>query len=160
MLYVPSTEIDKRDPQRSATGDPLCLAQHSPTEAGSFAYEIWPASMLARQLWVLCGLQWPELQLSTDRPPWFIDSTVFVYGAIADALRIKNIRMAADTDPYFNPQLADKYEIKYEQGVQLAINSNQAKAQTDFQVNRLPGLYGMGSTYMQSHDADLDDWGI
>jgi hypothetical protein len=160
MLYVPVQEIDRKDPQRTAIGDPLCLVQHSPTEAGNFCVELWPAPLGARQLGVLCQTSWPPLELDTDPPPWFIDSTVFVYGACADLLRIKNVRFASETDPFFNPQLAQEYEVKYEQGLIRAVNNNQAKTQTSFSVDRLPGMYGMGAGYWQKHDGDLDDWNL
>lgn len=157
-VYVPVEIVDKIDPQRTATGDPLALVQHSPSEAGSFCQEIWPAPQNARQLWVLCGLQWPELIIDSDRPPWFMDPNMFVNGAIADALRIKNIRFAADSDPYFNPQLARDYEMKYQNMLQLAVNANESKAQRAYSHNWEEIFGNLGANYWQRHDISVDFW--
>lgn len=159
-VYVPVEIVDKIDPQRTATGDPLALVQHSPTEAGSFCQEIWPAPQCARQLWVLCGLQWPDLVIDTDRPPWFMDPNMFVNGAIADALRIKNIRFVTDVDPYFNPQLARDYEAMYQKDLQLAVNANESKAQRAY-THSWEEIFGnLGANYWQRHDISVDYWSL
>lgn len=158
--YIPLERVDITDPQRSQTGDPLGLVQHSPTPAGSMTYEVWPAPGTARQLYVLCGLQWPELKMQNDRPPWFMDPNLFVTGACADALRIKNIRSVMDQDPYWNPDLAMQYEQMYRIQLQEVVNSDEAKAQRAFNHDWQNILAAGGANYWKAHDPDLSAWSL
>jgi hypothetical protein len=153
-IYVPMESINQSDPQRSLSqGDPFALVQAWPTEAGSMLYEAYPTITSARQLTCLCGLQWPELKLDTDRPPWFIDPNLFVEGAIADSLRIKNLRQFGATDPYFNPDLAMTYEQMFRLHLQECVNADEAKAQRAFSHMR-QNLFP-GGNWAVNHDQDL-----
>lgn len=159
-IYYPFEKLDLVDPQRTATGDPLCLAQYSPTEAGTMQYEVYPQVTTARQLYCVVGLQWPEMKYDTDRPPFFMDPNMFVAGAIADSLRIKNIRMASDVDPWFNPDLAMQYEAIYQKKLSESVNAEQAKSQRDY-TNKDIGLLGFGSgNYWVNHSPDLSQWDL
>lgn len=156
--YVPETVVNTTDPQRTATGDPLALLQNTPTVAGTMTYEIWPTPTAARQLFVLCGLQWPDLRMDTDRAPWFIDPNLFVTGAMADVLRIKNVRFGQDTDPYFNPALAMTYEQLFRIQMQEAVNADEAKSQMAYQRNWDEFLGAGGANFWQSHSVDVNYW--
>ena len=156
--YIPVEYANSRDPQRTDQGDPIGLVQYTPSEAGSMQFEIWPRATSARQLYVLCGLQWPDLIQENDRPPSFIDPSIFVDGAIADALRIKNVRFGPSSngvDPWFNPELAMQYEQKFQYGLEVAKNADEAKAQRAYSQNRNWLVAGAGARFWMSHDSDL-----
>jgi len=160
-IYVPQQKVNLTDPQRSQNNsDPLALVQRSPSPAGSMMYEVWPAPASSRQLWVFCGLQWPELKMQNDRPPWFMDPNLFVTGAIADALRIKNIRSVMDQDPWFNPDLAMQYEQMYRIQLQEIVNSDESKAQLAFTHDWQNILAAGGANYWKQHDPDLSNWSL
>lgn len=156
--YVPEEMVNTTDPQRSATGDPLAFVQNTPTEAGTMTYEIWPTPTTARQIYVLCGLQWPDLKLETDRFPWFIDPNLAVIGACADILRINNVRTYLEKDPWFNPPLAMQYEQMFRLQLEEAKNADEAKAQRAYQRNFNELLAAGGANFWQQHDPDLE-WG-
>ena len=153
--HIPLTEVTMADPQRTTAGDPIGFVDHSPMDSGSMQYEIWPHQTVNRQLQLVFTKQWPELINPTDRPPWFINPGVIVDGATADALCINNGPPPDGKDPFFNPKLAERYEAKYEQGVQLAINSDESRslqALTTF-MNQCAGP--AGANWNQTHVAEL-----
>jgi hypothetical protein len=160
--YVPVTAVNSTDPQRTAAQDPLALLPLFPTESGSMLYEIWPRSTTARQLYVLVGLQWPELRMENDRPPWFIDPNLFVQGAIADMLRIKNVKFGPlnpnPVDPWHDPNLAREYEAMFQFGLQQCVNSDESKAQRAYSREYNEILTAGGANYWRAHDGDLDRW--
>jgi hypothetical protein len=123
-------------------------------------YEIWPRVTVGRQLDCLVGLQWPELKMPNDRPPWFIDSNLFVQGACADALRIKNIKSVMDQDPWFNPELDREYESMYQYNLQMAANADEAKAQRAYSHQWDDILAAGGAQFWVGHDPDLNAWNL
>lgn len=159
-IYVPTEVVNLTDPQRTSTGDPLAVVQRAPTPAGSMQYEIWPAPDTQRQLWFLCALQWPQLTNATDRGPWFMDPNLFVTGAIADALRIKNIKSVMDQDPWFNPDLAMQYEQMFRIQLEEVVNSDESKSQRAFQHAWDNILAAGGANFWQNHDPDLNAWNL
>jgi hypothetical protein len=126
-------------------------------------YEVWPRIVVARQLYCIVGLQWPELKMADDRPPWFMDPNLFVTGAIADMLRIRNLRwkgaMAAE-DPYFDANLAREYEASFQFQLQQSANSDESKAQRAYQREWNELLAAGGANYWKSHDMDLSGWRV
>jgi len=156
-LHVSIQEMNSRDPQRSTSGGSggvLELVDLGPSETGSMLYELWPPQATARQLWFLISKQWPELRSDTDRPPPFVNPTVFVNGAIADALRHK----VDAQDVFHNPMLAREYEVKYQQGLVDAIQADDAKLMRNwsYDFERLAG--GPSSEWLQSHDYSAMYW--
>lgn len=160
LAYHKSREyINIRDPQRTATGFPICLADWSPSESGSMQYELWPHQLTPYQIPILYARQWPVLKNPTDRPPFFINPSVIIDGAIADALRVNNQMMGSEqADPFFNPRLADTYELKFKAGMEAAHNANQSKAQTELENWRNFTGYMPGGSWWQSHIGP-DAWG-
>lgn len=152
-LHVSVQEMNYRDPQRTTTGFGRCLevVDLGPNESGSMLFEIWPEQSTARQLWFLVAKQWPEMKRANDRPPWFINPTVFVHGAIADALRYKQ----NEKDPFHNPTLAREYEMRFLQGVEDAKNADEAKAMRSYTFGYDQMFMGPGSSYWQQHDPDV-----
>lgn len=149
---VSQAELNSLDAQRQSTGNPQCFADLGPSVSGTFQYEIWPYQTSAYSLGCLFNRQWPVLKRPTDRPPYFIDPSIIIAGATADALRRKDIRSAADTDPYFNIQLAREFEEKFVEGAKLAAAADEEKSQqaltsSVFQPSNVQG----SASFWQSH---------
>ena len=127
-LHVALSEADFRDPQRSlVTGNPwFSLVDRGANDQGNLTYEMWPAPGSQRQFSYYYHKQWPELTKDEDRPPPFINPSILFYGALADA---KMMRVSKD-DAFYDPQGAQYYEAKFDQGVQLAVNADEAKVFT------------------------------
>ena len=150
-IHVPVLEMNWRDPQRASTGPPQCLVDHSVDESGHMRYEIWPKQTSARQLGCIYHRQWPELVSDNDRPPWFINPTVFSNGAIATALRYRRDK----EDPYFNPELATQFEMLFLKGLDDAKNGDESKFQKAYQYNYRSIFGAGGGNFWVSHDEDL-----
>jgi hypothetical protein len=151
-VHAPVTEANWRDPQRSSTGDPQALIDFGPNSAGDMLYELWPRQTGARQLPYAYYKQWPEMTKDNDRPPWFINPTIFVHGAIADALRFRN---TDDRDRYHNPTLADHYEQRFLVGLEDAKNNDESKMQSAYGFDYRQVFGAGGANFWQSHDPDL-----
>ena len=157
--------LNARDPQRTATSVPLCLADYIPTEGGSMQYELWPHQTIAYQIPVLYCRQWPMLKNPTDRPPSFINPSMIVDGAVADSLRARDQLVGSEqADPFFDPKTAQIYEVKFQAGMEAAMNANDSKclrALEDFRSQW--GGFMPGGNWQQSHIPDgdwpgLGDW--
>jgi hypothetical protein len=124
-LHVPIEEANYLDPQRTmVSGNPWYgLVDLGANDQGQMLYEVWPAPTSARQFSYAYWKQWPEMEADTDRPPWFINPSVFVFGALADAYRYKS----GPKDQYHNPELAEHYEGRFREGVEQAKNADEAK---------------------------------
>ncbi len=155
-LHVPVHEVDHRDPRRTFanTGALLHLVDRGPNAQGNMQYELWPAPTTQRQFSVLYYRQWPDLVNEMDRPPWFINPTIFANGAIADALRWKG----SDKDPYHNPALAEVYESRFLQGLQNAINEDESKFQRAYSWRFSKTYLPAGADYWQAHDPHVNAW--
>ncbi len=159
MFHKTQDWLNAIDPQRSATGVPLAMVDWSPSEAGSMQYELYPHQVGPYQLPVLYYRQWPMLKNPTDKPPWFINPSMIVDGAIADALRIRNQLVGSEqTDPFFDPKTAQIYETKFQAGMEAALNANESKAQKALEdYHSQWGGFVPGGSWAQSHIAD-GDW--
>lgn len=135
----------------------MCLADFIPSEAGSMRYELWPHQTIAYQIPILYCKQWPELKNPTDRPPWFINPSMIIDGAVADALRIRNPMGDDGVDPFFDPKTAQIYEEKFTIGKQAALNANEGKALVALEQYRQFSGFMPGGTWAQSHLSD-DFW--
>lgn len=149
---VSQAELNSLDAQRQSTGNPQCFADLGPSVSGTFQYEIWPYQTSAYSLGCLFNKQWPVLKRPTDRPPYFIDPSIIIAGATADALRRKDIRAASDTDPYWSPQLAKDFEEKFVAGAQLAAAADEEKSQQALTSSVYqPGNIQGSASFWQSH---------
>jgi hypothetical protein len=148
--HVPQRWLNAQDPIRQNANSPIWLADLGPNYASNQQWEIYPPSLVPWQLYVLYYAQWPDMRLPGDRPPPFINPTVIIHGALADAFRMKMPRPPKFDDPWFNPKAADDYEKKFEMGVQDLINADNSKAQTDFTWDF--DAWGIsGASYAQDH---------
>lgn len=130
-LHVPQNMVNSQDPSRQNFNSPVWICDLGPNAAGNQLFEIYPPSTVAYQLYYGYYAQWPEMVAPGDRPPPFINPTVLIHGALADAYRVKIPRPPKFDDPWFNPKAADDYEKKFEMGVADMINADNSKAQTD-----------------------------
>lgn len=150
QLHTPARVVNMWDPQRLNSGPPTNLVDGQPSANGIMQYEVWPPQITAYQLQFGVYQYWPKLINDTDRPPWFINTTIFYHGALADALRYK----AGANDPYHNPKLAEVYEQRYMLGLQQASNADESKVLRELTMNaRL--LYPGGANFDQDHDLDM-----
>ncbi len=162
---VSQAELDCVDAQRSAQGWPQCLADLGPSLSGSYQVEVYPWQTSPYAIPVLYNSQWPTLVRPTDRSPGFINPRVIIDGAIADALRRKDIRSSDDKDPYWNPQLAREFDDKFVAGATLAANADEERCQARltssfWQRTGSSGFSGAGgpsAAYWQSH-VDFGGW--
>lgn len=124
-LHVALEEADFRDPRRTlVSGNPwYSLLDLGANQQGNMVYEVWPAPSQARQFSYYYNRQWPDMVKDDDRPPPFINASILFYGALADA---KRHRVAKD-DPFYDPQIAQEYEVKFMMGVEDAKNADEAK---------------------------------
>ncbi len=152
-------ELDAIDPQRTSQGWPQCIADLGPSASGSYQSELWPWQATPYALPILFNRQWPELKRPTDRPPGFINPTVIIDGAIADALRRKDLRDNTDSDPYHNPSLAREFEQKFQAGAILAAQADEERCQRALTSSMWQqGGIAPGASYWQSHVNDGDCW--
>lgn len=155
-IHVPVMEINWRDPQRSSTGPPLSVVDLAPSAGGSMQYELWPWQFGAYQLGFIYQKQWPDMANDTDRPPWFINPTVFFHGALADALNFR----VNEKDIYHNPKLAMHYEQRFMMGLEDAKNADESKFQRAYSFN-FEQLFGSaGANFWQNHDPDVMAWNL
>lgn len=157
-LHVSLAEINWRDPQRTAMNSSgvLSLVDLGPSDSGNMQFELWPSQTSARQFSFLYYRQWPELVSETDRPPWFINPSIFVDGAIADALRYRK----GPKDIFHNPQMARDYETRFIGGLQNAKNADQSKWLRDYEYDYSRAYGAGGANFWQSHDPDLFHWNL
>lgn len=155
-IHVPVNEINWRDPQRSSYGPPQCIVDLGPSESGNMQFEIWPCQTAARQIDLWYHRQWPEMQNDLDRPPWFMDGSLLADGAVADALRVRT----GKDDAFFNPQLAEVFEGKFLNKIELAKNADESKLQESFSFNYKYSFGAGGANFWQSHDLDIVTWSL
>ena len=155
-LHVPVTEVNHRDARRTFTnaGSLIQLVDLGPNEQGNYQHELWPAPSSRRQFTCLFYKQWPDLVNENDRPPWFINPSIFVHGAIADALRFKK----DEKDPFFNPTLAEVYEKRFLQGLENAKNEDEGRFQKAYQYRYSKVFMPMGADYWQGHTPEIVSW--
>ena len=155
--HISQAYLAATDPQRMSTGYPWAFVDRQPSVSGTAQFELWPYQTTAYQIPVIYVKQWPELKKPTDRPPPFINPSIIIDGACADALRRMDLRNDTNKDPYFNPQLAREFEQKYAEGAKLAMNADEGHSLQTLSLN-WGQSYGLGpnASYQQSHIGPWD----
>ena len=146
-------EADHADPQRTiVTGNPwFSLVDLGASAQGNAMYEVWPAPSDQRQFSYWYWKQWPDFRDDTDPPPPFINPSLLFFGALADA---KMYRMSKD-DIGYDPEGARYFMARFEQGLQEAKNSDEAKVLSAIQDSWLHnGLIGNYDT-LQLYDPSI-----
>lgn len=158
-LHVPQKWVNANDPIRQNFNSPIWICDLGPNAAGNQLFEIYPPSTVQYQLYYGYYQQWPDMVNPGDRPPLFINPTVILHGALADAFRMKFPQPPKFDDPWYNPKAADDYERKFEMGVADLTNADNSKAQRDMEWDF--DAYGQnGANYDVSHaiSAETGDW--
>ena len=154
-LHVPQKWLNANDPIRQNSNSPVWIADLGPNACGNQLFEIYPPSLVQYQLYYGYYQQWPDMVNPGDRPPPFINPTVILHGALADAFRMKFPQPPKFDDPWYNPKAADDYEAKFERGVADLTNADNSKAQRDFEWDF--DAYGQsGANYDQTHAIDTE----
>ena len=154
-LHVQLEEANFKDPRRTlTTGNPwYSLVDLGANEQGNMLFEMWPSPGTARQFSFAYWKQWPDMVKDTDMPPPFINPSIFYYGALADA------RMARTqpNDPYYDPEGARYAEAKFEQGMEIAKNADEAKVLSALRSPWWRGMQGNIDSY-QLCGPELRSW--
>jgi hypothetical protein len=146
-LHYPQDRLGRSDPQRAATGDPKYVSDMYPNEGGMMLYEIYPPQTTARLLQCDYVRQWQDMRKSHDRPPHFVNPNVFIWGAMAQALKTK----IGENDPYLDPVTGNYYEQMAQNALELAVMEDDGKDQQTV-TNDTRGNGRMGANWEQSHD--------
>jgi len=95
------------------------------------------------------------MSLPSDYPPPFINPSVIIYGALADAFRTPMPRPPDYNDHGLSPDAANSYEALFERGVNDLIEADEMRYQTAFSYDyaQLFGL-SMGANWEQAHSID------
>jgi hypothetical protein len=145
--YLPQDEIQQFDAWRSATGWPTSLINFIPDHIGRIRYELYPMPTVAQGIPYLAARMLPNLEDDEDNPPTCIPSHILVNFALSDSL------MHDRTSEYYDPVAARKFELQAKEGLEAAINSDDAIYMQNLQWMR--GHYRTvrpGAAYWQSHD--------
>jgi hypothetical protein len=120
--------LNLTDPQRTNTGNPLELAMMHPAPGGVLQWECWPAQIVAYAIAVLYKDGWPTLKYDTDVLPPFMNSEIFISGAIADCMLTKVLRNDRSKDDFYDPTGAQHWQGEYRETLENAIQSDEGRA--------------------------------
>lgn len=157
-VKVPQSYLNQVDPDRQATNSPVCISPRSPNVNGLMTWEIWPPSYIQYQLNFQIRLQWPDMRVSSDYPPPFINPNALIYGALADAFRTPCPRPPDYKDPGFSLEAADRYEAMFEKAVMDLMEAEEARNCMMFTYDS--GTGSMGSDFARSHAYGSDGFPI
>lgn len=150
---VPIMELNRIDPQRSATGYPQIIANRGPNANQNIQWELWPRPQTERQLRVFYFKQPAKMTSEGDRIPAFMNPTVLFHGMMADAYRTK---ISAD-DPYYNQNLGVDYERRFEEGFQAMSLADDEKLSQRYS-NMGSSLMMGGANFKKDHDVSIIDY--
>ena len=155
--WVTEEEINSWDPQRTSTGTPWALASRRLGSIGSIAdliqYELWPYATSAHQYWYFYYKRPPDLA-DTEEVPGILGTRTDIVrtGALVEAARWPGTENRRN--PYFNLQLADKLERKFQADLaRLEVQDDDVYPtwwETVSWVDRSHAPFD--AKYMQSHD--------
>ena len=152
-IDVPILELNRIDPQRSATGYPQLIANRGTNHNGNIQWELWPRAQSERQLRVFYFKQPPKLVSEGDRIPSFMNPTVLFHGMMADAYRTK----IGPDDVYFNQNIALDYERRFEQGIQdMMLADDEKLSQRYSNMGQYIGFGG--ANWRKDHAPELLDY--
>jgi hypothetical protein len=153
---VQQAYLNYMDPQRSATGPPILLADMGPLPSGNMGYELYPQANEDRQLDFDCFVQPDEMVNNGDRPPFFINPSMIMFGVYADMLR-NRVMTAGAQDPYYDPSTANSYEMKFEKELDAAMTADASKTQSSYSWGY--DAFGIGgANWRQSHSPFDYNW--
>lgn len=138
------------DPQDQSTGNPLELLKMTASPGGVAQWRVYPYQTSQYAIAVLYVDGWPMLRYDTDLMPPFINSEVFIAGAISDALRTKCIKRAGERDDWFMPQEAMVWEQEFGRLLENATQSDQGR-RTNYISNYLEDLKSYSYNWLRGH---------
>lgn len=159
-LGINSTEIDRIDARRSATGTPYILAngvyntQMVGVSAGAtpfMVYELWPHPLNLRQYMFTYERRIPDLSASTDTPIPIIRSDIIVKGGLADLARWPGT--PERRNPMWDQTLINwrSREQEFEAELQKQIVEDQTIMQNDLSFGRDFRYAPIDANFMRSH---------
>jgi hypothetical protein len=151
LLHYPREQIDWEDPQRSAVNWPYYVIDYSPNLNLNQQFELWPSPTTQRQLYYTYVREWPAMVANTDRPPSFLDPSILVYGALADAWAIK----LPGENINGNLQISQRWEQQFQAAVMNAMSADNGKRMAAYTWPNSGSGYPGGANYSQSHDPDV-----
>ena len=149
-LDVPQTDLNRKDPNRTATNSPLEVSPRSPQANGFMTYEIWPPTYIAYQLVFQIRFQWPDMRMASDYPPPFINPNALIYGALADAFKVPCPRPPDYKDPFFNLDAAMAHEQMFDKAVLQLIEADEARQTSMLTYEKYN--WSLGANWAVSHD--------
>jgi hypothetical protein len=150
---VPILELNRIDPQRSATGFPQIIANRGTNSNGNIQWELWPRCTSERQLRVFYFKQPAKLISEGDRIPAFMNPTVLFHGMMADAYRTK----IGPDDAFYNQNLGIDYERRWEEGVLNMMLQDDEKLQNRY--SNMGQYIGFGgANFRRYHSVELLDY--
>ncbi len=154
-IDVPILELNRIDPQRSATGYPRIIANRGTNANNNIQWELWPRSEGQRQLRVIYFKQPQKLVSEGDMIPAFMNPTVLYYGMMAEAYRTK----IGDDDQQYNQNLGMDYERRFVEGVYTMMQLDDEYLQQRY--SNLGNYWGYGgANFAQNHDfSQFSGWG-
>lgn len=152
-LQVPQSELNKCDPNRTATNSPVWISPRGPNVNGNFLYEIWPPQYNVYQLNFFIQLEYKEMRIPTDYPPTGINPNMLIYGGLADAYATPCPMGPEGKDRGFSLEASAKYAQMFEVAFIDALNGDQASSQSmwTWDVGRTALGGSMGANYAVDH---------
>jgi hypothetical protein len=152
-LGMNSSEIDRIDARRSATGTPyvLCNGVYNTASTPYMVYELWPSPLSIKQYMYTYERRIPDLTAPTDTPYAIIRSDILVKGALADLARWPGT--PERKNPMWDTMLINwrSREAEFEAEVQKQIVEDQTIMQNDLSFGRDFRYAPIDANFMQSH---------
>jgi hypothetical protein len=150
-LHYPREQIDFDDPQRSAVDWPVKVVDYSPNLNFNMSYELWPNPTQQRQLYFTYVREWNQMVSRTDRPPSFLDPSILVYGALADAWKVK----LPGENVNGNLAISQQWEGMFKAAVYAAADADNGKRMAAYSWPLGGGGLPGGNNFWQAHDPDI-----
>lgn len=153
QIHYPLNQIAWDDPQLSANDWPQYVVDHSQNLNGNMQWMLWPPPTSGRQIYFAYIRQWPQMVARTDKPPSFLNPAIFVYGAIADCLKVTLPGEQARNN--LNLNAANMWEQRFQMELLAAMQADAGKSQQAYTWSKGGGGLPGGNNFWQSHDPDV-----
>lgn len=150
-LHYPREQLDWDDPQRAANDWPQYVVDYSQNLNGNMQWELYPSPTSARQLYFTYVKQIPDMKAATDRPPAFLDPSIIVMGAAADAFKVR----VPNADPRGDLQISMMWEQRFTASINAAMDADNSKRQAAYTWARAGFGRPGGANFWQAHDEDV-----
>ena len=141
-------DLDRFDPMRSSSGNPLILAAFQNTSTGQAQYEMWPHPVTQRDYPFTYVKRTADFGDSSTLPS-ILTGDVLVRGALADLCRWPG-PSAETRNPMFDLRLSSSYELEFIHCLGEAGRQDNEIYQTDLSYQNWP-LAPVNAAFAQSH---------